>query len=358
MTIFREGRERNTALGIWGAASGAGGAVGVLLGGVLTSYLSWPWIFYINVPVGLALVLLTPRYLAESRVALAHRNFDVAGAVSVTASLMVLVFALTRATQHGWGSASTMALLGASAVLAAAFVAIERRAASPLVPFEVFRGTTLSTGTLITAIVASVGFSQFFLLTLYMQQVLHYSAARTGLAFVAIAVTVAVMSQVAQRVVTVLGPRRVLAAGLLLAAFAEGLLVRLPVHGRYVTDLLPSFVLIGAAIGISFVAVTIAALAGVPTRTAGVASGLVNTARQVGGAVGLAAMTTIATIYAGHRSVNESVAAGATHGFRIAFVTLAVLSVAGAILTTTMRVRHPANEVVERVASEALAEAA
>jgi len=358
MTIFREGRERNTALGIWGAASGGGGAVGVLLGGVLTSYLSWPWIFYINVPVGLALVLLTPRYLAESRVALAHRHFDVAGATSVTASLMVLVFALTRATQHGWGSASTIALLGAAAVLAAAFVAIERRAVSPLVPFEVFRGTTLSTGTLITAIVASVGFSQFFLLTLYMQQVLHYSAARTGLAFVAIAVTVAVMSQVAQRVVTVLGPRRVLATGLLLAAVAEGLLVRLPVHGRYVTDLLPSFVLIGAAIGTAFVAVTIAALAGVPTRDAGVASGLVNTARQVGGAVGLAAVTTIATIYAGHRSVNESVAAGATHGFRVAFVTLAILSVAGAVLTTTMRVRHPETEVVERAASEALAEAA
>jgi EmrB/QacA subfamily drug resistance transporter len=358
MTIFREGRERNTALGIWGAASGAGGAVGVLLGGVLTSYLSWPWIFYINVPVGLALVLLIPRFMAESRASLGHRHFDVSGAVSVTASLMVLVFALTRATQNGWGSASTIALLATSAVLAGVFVLIERRAASPLVPFGVFRGTTLSTGTLITAIVASVGFSQFFLLTLYMQQVLHYSAARTGLAFVAIAVTVAVMSQVAQRVVTVLGPRRVLAAGLLLAAVAEGLLVRLPVHGRYVTDLLPSFVLIGAAVGTSFVAVTIAALAGVPGRDAGVASGLVNTARQVGGAVGLAAVTTIATIYAGHRSVNESAAAGATHGFRVAFVTLAVLSVAGAILTTTMRVRHPENEVVERAASTTLAEAA
>jgi EmrB/QacA subfamily drug resistance transporter len=358
MTIFREGRERNTALGIWGAASGAGGAVGVLLGGVLTSYLSWPWIFYINVPVGLALVLLIPRFMAESRASLGHRHFDVSGAVSVTASLMVLVFALTRATQNGWGSSSTIALLAAAAVLAAVFVLVERRAASPLVPFEVFRGTTLSAGTLITAIVASVGFSQFFLLTLYLQQVLHYSAARTGLAFVSIAVTVAVMSQVAQRLVTLFGPRRVLAAGLLLAAVAEGLLVRLPVHGQYVTDLLPSFVLIGAAIGTSFVAVTIAALAGVPGRDAGVASGLVNTARQVGGAVGLAAVTTIATIYAGHRSVHESVAAGATHGFRVAFVTLAVLSVAGAILTTTMRARRPENEVVERAANTTLAEAA
>jgi EmrB/QacA subfamily drug resistance transporter len=358
MTIFRDGRERNVALGIWGAASGAGGAVGVLLGGVLTSYLSWPWIFYVNLPVGLALVALIPRYLTESRGMLAERHFDVAGAISITASLMVLVFALTRATQHGWGSISTISLLGVAALLGATFVAIERRATSPLIPFEVFRGTTLGTGTLITAIVASIGFSQFFLLTLYLQQVLHYSAARTGLAFVAIALAVAVTSNVAQRLVTTVGPRRVLAAGLLLAALAEGLLVRLPVHGQYLTDLLPSFVLIGAAIGTSFVAVTIAALAGVPTRDAGVASGLVNTARQVGGAVGLAAVTTIATIYAGHRSVHESVAAGATHGFRVAFVTLAVLSLGGAILTTTMRVRHPENEVVERAASEALAEAA
>ena len=358
MTTFQEGRARNTALGIWGAASGAGGAVGVLLGGVLTSYLSWPWIFYMNVPIGLALVVLVPRFLAESRGLLAQRHFDVAGAVSITSSLIVLVYALTRATQDGWGSAETIGLLSAAAVLAAAFVAIERRAASPLLPFEVFRGTTLGTATLITVIVSSVGFSQFFLLTLYLQQVLHYSAARTGLAFVAIAVTVAVTSNVAQRLVTRLGPRRVLAVGMLCAAVAEGLLTRLPVHGRYTTDLLPSFILIGAGIGISFVSVTIAALAGVPGRDAGVASGFVNTARQVGGAVGLAGVTTIATIYASHRSVGESVAGGTTHGFRIAFATLGVLSLGGALLTATMRVRRPADAVADRAQDETLAEAA
>jgi MFS family permease len=324
---------------------------------VLTSYLSWPWIFYLNVPVGIALVVLIPRYLSEGRGLLAERHFDIAGATSVTASLMVLVYALTRATQDGWGSVTTVGLLSVAAVLAGAFVAIERRAASPLLPFEVFRGTTLGTATVITVIVASVAFSQFFLLTLYLQQVLHYSAARTGLAFAAIAITVAVTSNVAQRFVTRLGPRRVLAAGLLFAALAEGLLVRLPVHGRYVTDLLPSFILIGLGIGISFVAVTIAALAGVPGRDAGVASGLVNTARQVGGAVGLAAVTTLATIYAGHRSVHESLAAGATHGYRVAFATLGVLAIVGALLTVTMRVRRPETQVIE-TATETLAEAA
>jgi MFS family permease len=358
MSAFPDGRERNTALGIWGAASGAGGAVGVLLGGVLTSYLSWPWIFYINVPVGLTLVLLIPRYLTESRGLTMHRHFDVAGALSVTSSLMVLVYALTSATQHGWGSASTIGLLAAAAVLAGAFVLIERRAASPLLPFEVFRGTTLGVAALITVIVASLAFSQFFLLTLYLQQVLHYSAARTGVAFVAIAATVALVSNIAQRLVTLLGPRRVLAAGLLISAVAEGLLTQLPVHGHYVTNLLPEFLLIGIGMGLSFVAVTIAALAGVPTRDAGIASGLVNTARQVGGAVGLAAVTTIATIFATHRSATESVAAGTTHGYRVAFAVLGVLALGGALLTAAMRVRHPEHEARAEVTDGALAEAA
>src|SRR6266536_1018235 len=309
MTRFDEGRERNLALGIWGAASGSGAAVGVLLGGVLTSYLTWPWVFFINVPVGIALVVLVPRFLPESRADRAGRHFDVAGATTVTASLMLLVYALTRATQDGWGSVTTVTLLGAAAMLAVAFVAIERLAEDPLLPFHAFRGNTLGTANLITCIVASVGFSQFFLLTLYMQQVLHYSAAQAGVAFAAIAGTVAVMSNVAQGLVTRFGPRRVLATGLLFAAASEALLTRLPVHGHYVPDLLPSFLLIGFGLGVSFVAVTIAALAGVTPAHAGIASGLVNTSRQVGGAIGLAAVTTIATIYARHPSTRFSTAA-------------------------------------------------
>jgi EmrB/QacA subfamily drug resistance transporter len=356
MTTFREGRERNLALGIWGAASGSGAAVGVLLGGVLTSYLDWPWVFYINVPVGLALVFLVPRRLAESRAEGVGRHFDVAGATTITASLMLLVYALTRATQNGWGSISTVTLIAASVALGVAFVAIERRAESPLLPFEVFRGTTLGTANVITAIIASIAFSQFFLLTLYLQQVLHYSAARSGLAFTAIAGTVAVTSNVAQRFVTRFGPRRVLAVGLLCAAASEALLTRLPVDGHYVTDLLPAFILIGLGIGISFVAVTIAALAGVPPRDAGIASGLVNTSRQVGGAIGLAAVTTIATTFATHRSVGESAAAATTHGYRVAFGLLAVLALVAALLTATMRVAHRRENVNVQAESPANAE--
>src|SRR5579872_3087622 len=355
MTTFREGRDRNLALGIWGAASGSGAAVGVLLGGVLTSYLSWPWVFYINVPVGLALVLLAPRHLAESRVEGARRHFDVAGATTVTASLMVLVYALTRATQNGWGSSSTITLLVAAAVLGALFVAIERRAASPLLPYHVFRGNTLGVATVITSIIAAVAFSQFFLLTLYVQQVLHYSAAKSGLAFAAIAGTVAIMSNVAQGLVTRLGARRVLAGGLLLAAASQGLLARLPVHGHYVTDLLPSFILIGLGMGVGFVAVTIASLAGVHPEHAGIASGLVNTSRQIGGAVGLAAITTIATVATRHSPAALSVAAADTHGYRVGFGILAVLALVGAGLTATMRVRQPVTAVSERVREDALA---
>ncbi len=337
MTAYREGRDRNLALGLWGAASGSGAAVGVLLGGVLTSYLSWPWVFYINLPVGLALLAGIPRWIAEAKGELATRHFDVAGATTITASLMLLVYALTRATQAGWATPGTVSLLVAAGVLAAMFVAIERAAASPLLPLHAFRGNTLGVANLITCIIAAIGFSQFFLLTLYLQQVLHYSAAESGVAFAAIAVTVAVMSNVAQRLVTRLGARRVLAAGLLAMGASQALLVRLPVDGTYARDLLPSFILVGVGMAVSFVAVTIAALAGVAPANAGIASGLVNTSRQIGGAIGLAAITTVATVYASRPSATISVAAGTTHGFRVAFGVLAVLALVAVALTPTMR---------------------
>jgi len=333
MTRFEEGSDRNLALGIWGAASGSGAAVGVLLGGLLTSALSWPWVFYINVPVGLAVILLTPGIIGESRAEGLGRHFDVAGATTITASMMLLVFGLTKATQDGWSSAVTIGSLVISAVLAASFLAVERRAPSPLLPLQAFRGTTLGIGAVITAIIASVAFTQFFLLTLYLQQVLHYSAEKTGLAFVAIAGTVAVTSNVAQRFVTVFGPRKVLGTGMILSVVAMALLVRLPVHASYVRDLLPSFVLMGAALGTGFIAVTIASLAGTRPQHAGVASGLVNTSRQVGGAVGLAATATIASIVAGH----SPTAAQIVHSDHIAFGVLTGLALVGALLTPALR---------------------
>src|SRR5204862_4049980 len=216
-TTFREGRERNLALGVWGAASGSGGAAGVLLGGALTSAFSWSWIFFINVPVGLLVMGLSPFTLRESRADLRHRHFDVAGAASITGGLMLLVYALTRAAQDGWATAETFGLLAASAALVAAFVVIELRSKAPLLPLRIFRLRTLTASNVSGLLLAGAMFAQFFLLTLYMQQVLHYSALKTGVAYIGLTLTIIVFSGVAQALVTRIGVRRVLPAGLALS---------------------------------------------------------------------------------------------------------------------------------------------
>jgi EmrB/QacA subfamily drug resistance transporter len=332
MTSFAEGRERNLALGIYGAASGSGAAAGVLLGGVLTSYLSWSWIFFVNVPVGLVAAFLAPVILQESRPDVGHRHFDVRGAVSVTGGLMLLVYALTRATTDGWGSLSTLALLGASAALVAAFVLIELRSPWPLLPLRIFRSRTVSVANAAMTIVGAVTFSEFFLLTLYLQDVLHYSAIQSGVAFTGFAFTVVVVSNVAQVVVNRAGVRATLTAGLLASAASVAWLVRLPVDGHYFWELFPAFVVGGAGLGLSFVPVTIASLAGVDRADAGVASGLVNTSRQIGGAIGIAAATAIASRATGA----STTVAGVDHGYRVALAVLTGLLLVGAALAATL----------------------
>ena len=337
MTTFAEGHERNRALGIYGAASGSGAAVGVLLGGVLTSYESWSWIFFINVPVGVGAIALAPVLLRESRADLGHRHFDVAGATTITAGLMLLVYALTRATTDGWGSGSTLGLLAGSAVLIAAFVAVETRSTSPLLPLRIFRTRTLSAANVAIAIVGAAAFSEFFLLTLYLQDVLHYSAVQSGVAFAAFALTVVVTSNLAQFVVGRLGVRATLAGGLVLSAVSVLLLTRLPVHGHYFWDVFPAFVLGGAGMGFSFVPVTIASLTGVDRADAGVASGLVNTSRQIGGAIGLAATSAIALTRTSdylhvHRGVSATSGVALDHGFQAAYYTVLGLLLVGLVV--------------------------
>jgi EmrB/QacA subfamily drug resistance transporter len=336
-TTFREGRERNLALGIWGAASGSGGAAGVLLGGALTSALSWSWIFYINVPAGILVLAVSPWLLAESRADLKHRNFDFAGAASITAGLMVLVYALTRATTHGWATAETIGLLVASAVLMVAFVGIEMRSAAPLLPMRIFRLRTLTGSNIAGLLLGAAIFSQFFLLTLYMQQVLHYSALKTGVAYIALTLTIIAFSAVSQNLATRLGVRRVLPVGLAVSAAALVLFARLPVDGHYLTDLLPAFLLSGIGLALSFVPMSIGGLTGVRQSDAGVASGLINTTQQIGGAIGVALATTVATTFTTHfvdSHPGSSPLGGAalTHGFQIAFYVLAGLALLGAIL--------------------------
>src|SRR5437588_197745 len=240
MTTFTEGRERNLALGIWGAVSGSGAAVGVLLGGALTSALSWSWIFYVNVPVGALVLILTPILLRESRAALDHRHFDIAGATTITSGLMLPVYALTRASQHGWATGTTAGLLAGAAALSVAFIVVELRSPAPLLPLRIFKLRTLSGSNAAALFSGAAIFSQFFLLTLYMQQVLHYSALQTGAAYLTFALSIVVFSGVSQAVVTRIGIRRVLPTGLLVASAGLLLYTRLPVNGHYFWDLFPA----------------------------------------------------------------------------------------------------------------------
>jgi EmrB/QacA subfamily drug resistance transporter len=340
-TTFKEGRDRNVALGIWGAASGSGGAAGVLLGGALTSALSWSWIFFINVPVGVLLLLVSPVLLKESRAELDHHHFDAAGAASITGSLMVLVYALTRASQHGWATAQTIGLLTASALLFVGFVAIEMRSPAPLLPLRIFRLRTLTASNITALLMGAAVFSQFFLLTLYMQQVLHYSALKTGVAYIALTVTIIAFSAVSQALVTRVGIRLVLPVGMALSAAGLVLYAQLPVHGHYFSNLFPAFLLSGVGLAFAFVPISIGGLTGVKAEDAGVASGLLNTNQQIGGAIGVALATTIATTYTshylvGHPGVGPLDGAALNHGFQIAFYVLAALAAVAAAVSAIM----------------------
>src|SRR5262245_25372585 len=304
MTTFQEGRERNMALGVWGAVGAFGAVAGVLLGGILTDWLSWEWIFFINVPVGLAAIALTPLLLAESRDP-NMRSFDVPGAVLVTSGMVTLVYAITQANQYGWGSVETIGLFSAAAALLAGFTAWEARAKEPLMPFSLFRIRTVAAANISGLILGTVTFSMFLMLTLYMQQVLSYSPLKTGVAYLAVAGTAIIWSTVAAQLVNRVGVKPVIVAGM--AFLTAGLLyfTQVSVGGSYLGDLLPGFLLIAVGLGFSFVPISIAALAGVQASEAGLASGLFNTSQQIGGALGIAVLSAIATT-----KTEDGVAAG------------------------------------------------
>jgi EmrB/QacA subfamily drug resistance transporter len=332
---FREGSERNKALGILGAIAGSGAAIGVLLGGVLTEYAGWRWIFFVNVPIGLATLLLVPAFVRESRADGLARHFDAAGALTVTSSLMLLVFGLTRSTTEGWSSLQTIGPLAVSALLMAVFLGVETRSRSPLVPLGIFRRRTLAGANLIGFGLGTAAFGMFFLLSLYMQQVLGFSAMTTGVGYLAVALTVILTSTVAQGLVTRVGVKPVLATGLALLAVGLVYFTRVSVGGSYIGDLFPGFMLIGVGLGFSFVPVSIAALAGVTGGEAGLASGLINTSQQIGGALGLAVLTTVSTTRTDHLLASGTRPLFAlTDGFSLAFwvgAGIAVLALAAAL---------------------------
>jgi EmrB/QacA subfamily drug resistance transporter len=335
-TTFEEGSERNKALGIWGAMGGSGAAAGVLFGGILTKYLGWEWIFFVNVPVGAIVLALTRPLVRESRIP-GLRGFDFAGAATVTSSLALLVYGISKAPDVGWSSGRTIGFLIAAALLLVAFLVIESRHASPMMPFRIFRVRTVTGANVVGFLLGAVVFSNFFLLTLYVQQVLHYSALKAGLTFLATAGTVIPVAGLSQALVTRVGVRPVLIAGLALQTGGMLWYTQIPVHGSFATNLLPGYLMVGFGLAFSFIPMSIAALAGVENHEAGLASGLINTTQQIGGALGVAIVATVAFTHAktllaaGHDPLSAQ-----TSGFSLGFWVLAAISAVSVVAAATL----------------------
>ena len=357
-TTFAEGAERNRALGVWGAVAGAGAAAGVLLGGILTSGLGWRWVLFVNVPIGLTLAALAPRILHESRAEDGASTFDFPGAITVTAGLSLLVYAIVDAVNKGWGSAATLSKIGGALVLLVAFVIIELREQHPLMPFSIFRLRTLRGANVVGLLVGMSLLSMFFFLSLYLQNVLGYSPIKTGVSYLPLAVGIILSSVVASALVTRVGFKPVLIAGLLLIAGALIWFSRLPAPGgSYAADVLFPSLLAAVGLGFAFVPVTVAAVTGTKPREAGLASGLINTSEQIGGALGLAIVATIAnsrTQSAFHSGVH-SVTIALTKGFDRAFLVAAGFAIVGAILAAILISSRDSREYSEAARAEAAA---
>jgi EmrB/QacA subfamily drug resistance transporter len=359
-TTFSDGAERNKALGVWGAVAGSGGAAGVLLGGILTDSLGWEWVLWVNVPVALLAFALSPRLIAESRAEAETRAFDVGGAFTVTAALSILVYALVDANDAGWGSSQTLGLIAVSLALLAAFVAIELRATKPLVPFSIFRIRTLTGANVVGLLVGASLFSMFFFISLYMQQVLEYSAIHAGLSYLPLALVIMASAGIASQLVTKLGYKPVLAAGLLFIVIGLTWFSRVSVGGSFAGDILGPSLFAAAGLGFAFVTTTIAAVSGVEENEAGLASGLINTSQQIGGALGLAVLSAVAisrtddVMSAGNSSLEN----GLTEGFQAAFLGGAAIAALGFVLTLILIRGSDSRAHVELGKQEAATESA
>jgi EmrB/QacA subfamily drug resistance transporter len=354
-TLFKDGAERNKALGAWGAVAGSGGAVGVLLGGVLTDGLGWEWVLWVNVPVALIALALTPGLIPESRSDSATRHFDAAGAVTVTAGLSVLVYALLDASSAGWGSTQTISLLAVATALIASFVVIENRSKAPLVPFRIFRIRTLTGANVVGLLLGAGLLSMFFFITLYMQQVLGFSAIEAGLAYLPLSIAIIASAAIGGQLVTRIGFKPILATGLLSMALGLAWFSQVEADGSFISDVLGPSLLAAVGLGFGFVTSTIAATTGVDGREQGLASGLINTSQQIGGALGLAVLSTIATsrtddaLASGGASLPDAL----TEGFQAAFLGGAVIGLLGFVATLILIRNRDSREHVEMSRPEA-----
>ncbi|HSX05298.1 MAG TPA: MFS transporter [Candidatus Saccharimonadales bacterium] len=345
LVTYREGHERNTALSVWGAVASGGAAAGVLLGGIITQYLGWRWNFFINVPVSLAVALATWRLVPAHESEETHNQLDLPGAVSVTAALMLLVYGLVEAPSHGWTAHSTLGYFLAAAALLTYFVMNEQRVKHPLVPFRIFRIRNVTAANITQMPIIAGMFSTFFFVTLYAQRVLGYSPVRTGLSFLVIPVFIAISATNVPRLVKKIGFKPILMVAPLFTASALFWFSRVRVHGNFTHDLLPGFILMGIGMGATFIAMTIAATTGVPHRESGLASGLLNTSQQMGGAIGLAVLTGISTSAAVSYITNlhlhsapatSAQLAAMVHGFHEAFLVASCFMLGAAVLATVL----------------------
>jgi EmrB/QacA subfamily drug resistance transporter len=347
-TTFSEGKDRARALGVWAAIAIGGAAVGLILGGLLTQLLSWPWIFFVNVPVGIVTFVLSLRLIPESRDEHAERAFDVAGAVTVTGGLMSLVYAIVKSETAGWSSATTIGFFVLSAVLLASFVLIELRSKAPLVRLSIFRVRSLLTANVVMLLVACGMFAMFFFNTLYIQRVLGYGPLEAGLAFLPFTAGVMVSAGLAAQFAPRVGVRPVAGLGMIVTALGMLLLVRLPVDGAYLSDVLPALVVTALGMGAVFMPLTLIATTGLKDEDQGLASGLFNTSQQIGGALGLAILSTIA-------ASKTTAAGGATDpqalvtGFHWAFAGATLFVLAGLVTMVVLLRQHH----VARIEAEA-----
>jgi EmrB/QacA subfamily drug resistance transporter len=347
-TTFTDGKQRTKALGVWSAIAAGGAAVGLLMGGVLTDVASWRWVFFVNIPVGIATIALAVRYVRESRMDVEHRSYDVAGAMAVTGGLVVLVYAIVKAQAYGWGSAQTLGLGAVAIALLGAFLVIESRSKAPLMRLSIFRIRTLAVADTALLLVASGMFGMFFFASLYVQEILGYSPLKAGLAFLPVTLGIIVGAGCAQQLIKRLGVRVVSIVGIMLAAAGMLVLTQLPVHGSYVGNLLVGLVPMSLGMGLTFVPITLLGTSGVKGEDAGLASGLFNTAQQVGGSLGLAILSSLAasqTTSLLHHGTGPAHPGGAiaarVSGYHVAFLAAAImLGIAAVLMTVVLRKSH------------------